>query len=76
MLVSKISGEVLEQSEINFVSKEQELTALVNYLAGSPRLRVELDKLKVSYVKVERGASTRFILRHKDLTNGKLIVKL
>ncbi len=62
--------------EIEFISFEQELTALVNFYAGSARLRVELKRLKVDYVKVCRGAATKFVLRHKNIKNGKLIVKL
>jgi hypothetical protein len=76
MLVSKINTEVREQNEINFVTREQELTAIVNFYAGSPRLKIEMQRLKINYVKVCRGAVTKFILRHKDIKGGKLIVKL
>jgi len=50
------------------------LTKTVLLYAGSHRLKIELTKLKVSYVKVVKGASTTFILRGAKI--GILKVKL
>ena len=50
------------------------LTKTVLLNAGSHRLKIELTKLKVSYVKVVKGASTTFILRGAKI--GILKVKL
>ena len=55
-------------------SKQQLLTKIVQINAGSHRLKVELTKLGVNYVKVCKGASTVFILRGKGIE--RLTVKL
>lgn len=47
-------------------------TVLLN--AGSHRLKVELTKLKINYVKLCKGASTVYILRGANI--GILKVKL
>lgn len=50
------------------------LTKTVQIYAGSYRLKTELTKHKVSYVKVCKGAKTSYILR--SLNIGRLIVVL
>jgi len=47
-------------------------TVLLN--AGSHRLKIELNKLKISYTKVCKGAKTSYILRGQQI--GKLVVVL
>jgi hypothetical protein len=47
-------------------------TALI--YAGSSELKKEMQKLGINYSKVERGAFTYYVLRHKDF--GKTTVKL
>lgn len=44
--------------------------------AGSINLKVEMERLKINYSKVERGFKTIFVLRHKDFTNGRIEVVL
>ena len=53
---------------------QQTLTKTVQIFAGTDRLRVELKKKKVEYVKVNKGANTTYILRSKAI--GVLKVKL
>jgi len=53
---------------------QQTLTKTVQIFAGTDRLRVELKKQKVEYVKVNKGANTTYILRSKAI--GVLKVKL
>ena len=67
---------VVEQNEVRFITYEQELTALVNFYAGSSRLKVEMKRLQINYVKVCKGVLTYYILRNKKIKGGKLIVKL
>ena len=52
----------------------QTLTKIVQINAGSHRLKTELTKHKISYVKVVKGASTTFVLRGAKI--GVLKVKL
>lgn len=53
----------------------QTLTKIVYLNAGSFRLKTELNKLKVGYSKVVRGAHTVYILRGKGITD-KIEIKL
>lgn len=50
------------------------LTKTVQMYAGSHRLKTELTKHKISYVKVCKGASTTFVLRGAKI--GRLTIKL
>ena len=50
------------------------LTKTVQMYAGSHRLKTELTKHKISYVKVCKGANTTFVLRGAKI--GVLKVKL
>lgn len=50
------------------------LTKTVQMYAGSHRLKTELTKHKISYVKVCKGANTTFILRGAKI--GRLTIKL
>lgn len=52
----------------------QTLTKIVQINAGSHRLKTELTKHKISYVKVCKGASTTFVLRGAKI--GRLTIKL
>ena len=52
----------------------QTLTKIVQINAGSHRLKTELTKHKISYVKVCKGASTTFILRGAKI--GRLTIRL
>ncbi len=52
----------------------QTLTKIVQINAGSHRLKTELTKYKISYVKVIKGASTTFVLRGAKI--GRLTIKL
>ena len=53
---------------------QQTLTKIVQINAGSHRLKTELTKHKISYVKVCKGASTTFVLRGAKI--GRLTIKL
>ena len=53
---------------------QQEATKTVHLFAGSHELKNRLKRLKISYTKVERGAFTSYVLRHKNF--GRLVVKL
>jgi len=53
---------------------QQTLTKIVQINAGSHRLKTELTKHKISYVKVCKGASTTFILRGAKI--GRLTIRL
>lgn len=50
------------------------LTKTVQMYAGSHRLKTELTKHKISYVKVCKGANTTFVLRGAKI--GRLTIKL
>lgn len=63
-------------SEPIFITKEQQLTQLVNEYAGSSQLSVEMRKHKINYSKIVRGAKVSFVLRHKDIKGGRLVVTL
>ena len=52
----------------------QTLTKILQINAGSHRLKTELTKHKISYVKVCKGASTTFVLRGAKI--GRLTIKL
>lgn len=60
---------------MQFITREQELTNIVNELAGSDNLRKAMARQKVNYTKVVRGAKTQYILRGHGITN-KIIVTL
>lgn len=62
--------------ELLFITLETELTNLVYTYSGSQRLKTEMLKRKINYSKVEHGAKVSFVLRHKDIKGGKLIVTL
>ena len=53
---------------------QQTLTKIVQINAGSHRLKTELTKHKISYVKVVKGANTTFVLRGAKI--GRLTIKL
>ena len=53
---------------------KETLTKIVLLNAGSHRLKTELTKHKISYVKVCKGASTTFVLRGAKI--GRLVVTL
>ena len=55
-------------------TREQTLTKIVQINAGSHRLKTELTKQGITYVKLCKGANTTFILRGKGIE--KLTVKL
>ena len=50
------------------------LTKTVQLFAGSHRLKTELTKHKVNFVRVNKGAKVSYILRSKTI--GRLIVVL
>ena len=50
------------------------LTKTVHIFAGSDRLRIELKKHKIDYVKIQKGAKTSFVLRGSKI--GRLVVTL
>jgi hypothetical protein len=52
----------------------ERLTKTVHIFAGSDRLRIELQKYKVNYVKVCKGAKTVYVLRSPKI--GRIEVKL
>ena len=52
----------------------QTLTKIVQINAGSHRLKTELTKHKISYVKVCKGAKTSYILRGQQI--GRLVITL
>lgn len=54
--------------------RTQQLTAIVNEYAGSDNLRKALNRQKITYVKVVKGAKTRYILRGKGI--DKIIITL
>ena len=51
-----------------------EATKIVHLFSGTYELKKKLTRLKISYSKVERGAFTSYVLRHK--TFGRVVVKL
>ena len=53
---------------------KETLVKTVQIWAGTPRLKTELAKHKVDYVKVERGAMVKYILRGAQI--GRIEVKL
>jgi hypothetical protein len=53
---------------------QQEATKTVHLYSGTHKLKSEMKRLKIEYVKVNKGAFITYVLRHK--TFGKLIVKL
>ena len=53
---------------------KETLIKTVQIWAGTHRLKTELAKHKVDYVKVERGATVKYILRGVQI--GKIEVKL
>jgi len=53
---------------------QQTLTKIVQINAGSHRLKTELTKHKISYVKVCKGANTTFVLRGAKI--GRLTIRL
>lgn len=53
---------------------QQTLTKTVLLYCGSHRLKIELNKHKVNYVRVNKGAKTSYILRGKSI--GRLVVTL
>lgn len=53
---------------------QQTLTKTVQIFAGTDRLRIELTKHKINYVKVCKGANTTFVLRGAKI--GRLMIKL
>ena len=50
------------------------LVKTVQIWAGTHRLKIELAKHKIDYVKVERGATVKYILRGAQI--GRIEVKL
>ena len=50
------------------------LIKTVQIWAGTHRLKIELAKHKIDYVKVERGATVKYILRGAKI--GRIEVKL
>jgi hypothetical protein len=50
------------------------LIKTVQIWAGTHRLKTELAKHKIDYVKIERGATVKYILRGAQI--GKIEVKL
>ena len=55
---------------------EQKATKTALLYSGSTELKKQMERLKVSYTKVERGFKTIYVLRHKDFTNGRIEVVL
>ena len=55
---------------------EQLATKTALLYSGSTELKKQMERLKVSYTKVERGFKTIYVLRHKDFTNGRIEVTL
>ena len=53
---------------------KETLTKTVLLNAGSHRLKTELNKLKISYTKVCKGAKTSYILRGQQI--GRLVITL
>ena len=53
---------------------KETLIKTVQIWAGTHRLKIELAKHKVDYVKVERGATVKYILRGAQI--GRIEVKL
>ena len=53
---------------------KETLIKTVQIWAGTHRLKTELAKHKVDYVKVERGATVKYILRGAQI--GRIEVKL
>jgi len=53
---------------------QQTLTKTVQMWAGTHKLKTELNKHKVNYVRVDKGAFVTYILRSKTI--GVLKVKL
>ena len=53
---------------------KETLIKTVQILAGTYRLKTELAKYKVDYVKVEKGATVKYILRGAQI--GRIEVKL
>ena len=55
-------------------SLKETLIKTVHIFAGSSALKTELKKLKTTYVKLERGLKTVFVLRNKEI--GRVEVTL
>ena len=53
---------------------KETLIKTVQIWAGTHRLKIELAKHKVDYVKVEKGATVKYILRGAQI--GRIEVKL
>ena len=53
---------------------KETLIKTVQIWAGTHRLKIELAKYKVDYVKVEKGATVKYILRGAKI--GRIEVKL
>ena len=53
---------------------KETLIKTVQIWAGTHRLKIELAKYKVDYVKVEKGATVKYILRGAQI--GRIEVKL
>ena len=53
---------------------KETLIKIVQIFAGTHRLKTELAKHKVNYVKVEKGAMVKYILRGAQI--GRIEVKL
>jgi hypothetical protein len=51
-----------------------EATKTVHLYSGTHKLKSEMQRLKINYTKVNKGAFVTYVLRHK--TFGKLTVKL
>ncbi len=54
---------------------KETLTKIVYIHVGTNRLKIELDKKGIKYVKVDRGAKVIYILRGKGIDN-KLEIQL
>ena len=55
---------------------EQIATKTVLLNAGTSELKTQMQKLKINYLKIVKNDRVQFILRHKDLKGGRIVVTL
>jgi hypothetical protein len=58
---------------MDFITLDQQAREAVKLYAGAPlELTRQLKRLGIRYVKVQRGASVRYILRGKDIRRTEI----